>query len=201
MDYDSPQLVPIWKHDSGFFIEIISTWQRKNNAGAFARTFPGTHAIPGSIRPSPTWWRRSALGLSLPDYVGKVLPLVRHSKGRTCVYANWGYEESKHSLALADWLLRSRQRTDEYMADLDKRVFSRQWNLPENSPLGMLAYAMVQEHATFVNYNNLRKCVQARGGDPALEAVLGFVTIDEAAHYGIFKQFFAPSWNRIANRP
>ncbi len=132
-----------------------------------------------------------AVELYLPDYVGKVLPLVRHSKGRTWFYANWGYEESKHSLALADWLLRSRQRTDEYMADLDKRVFSRQWNLPENSPLGMLAYAMVQEHATFVNYNNLRKCVQARGGDPALEAVLGFVTIDEAAHYGIFKQFFA----------
>jgi hypothetical protein len=29
-----------------------------------------------------------------------------------------------------------------------------------------------------------------RGGDPALETILRFVTIDEAAHYGIFKQFF-----------
>ncbi len=38
--------------------------------------------------------------LYLPDYVGKVLPVVRHSKGRTWFYANWGYEESKHSLAL-----------------------------------------------------------------------------------------------------
>ncbi len=131
-----------------------------------------------------------AVELYLPDYVSKVLPVVRHSKGRAWFYANWGYEESKHSLALSDWLLRSRHRTDEHMADLDKKVFAREWNLPHESPLGMLAYAMVQEHATFVNYNNLRKRVQDLGGDPALDTILKFVSIDEAAHYGIFKQFF-----------
>jgi acyl-[acyl-carrier-protein] desaturase len=131
-----------------------------------------------------------AVEMYLPDYISKVLPLVRLSRGRAWYYANWGYEESKHSLALSDWLLRSKQRTDEYMVDLDTRVFAREWNLPQDSPLGMLAYAMVQEHATFINYRNLRKRVQAQGGDPALETILRFVTIDEAAHYGIFKQFF-----------
>ena len=131
-----------------------------------------------------------AVEMYLPDYTSKMFRLVRHSKGRAWFYANWGYEESKHSLALSDWLLRSRHRTDEQMADLDKKVFAREWNLPQDSPLGMLAYAMVQEHATFVNYRNLRQRVQAQGGDPALETILKFVTIDEAAHYGIFKQFF-----------
>jgi acyl-[acyl-carrier-protein] desaturase len=131
-----------------------------------------------------------AVELFLPDYTSKVLPIVRHSKARSWFYANWGYEESKHSLALSDWLLRSGHRTEEYMADLDDKVFTREWNLPYGSHLGMLAYAMVQEHATFINYRNLRQRVQAKGGDPALETLLTFVTLDEAAHYGIFKQFF-----------
>ena len=34
----------------------------------------------------------------------------------------------------------------------------------------MLAYAMVQEHATFINYRNLKHRAQAKGGDPALAA-------------------------------
>ncbi|HZZ77082.1 MAG TPA: acyl-ACP desaturase [Gemmataceae bacterium] len=128
--------------------------------------------------------------LYLPDYVSKVLPVVRHSRGRTWFYANWGYEESKHSLALSDWLLRSGHRSESYMADLEKKVFEREWNLPHDSALGMLAYAMVQEHATFINYRNLRKRVQEKGGDPALDKVLALVSVDEAAHFGLFKSFF-----------
>jgi acyl-[acyl-carrier-protein] desaturase len=128
--------------------------------------------------------------LYLPDYVSKVLPVVRQSKGRVWFYGNWGYEESKHSLALADWLVISKHRTEEYMADLEGRVFSREWNLPLGSAIGMLAYAMVQEHATFLNYRNLRQRVRDRGGDPALDRILGFITLDEAAHYGLFRSFF-----------
>jgi len=130
-----------------------------------------------------------AVELYLPDYVGKVLPIVRHSKSRTWFYANWGYEESKHSLALSDWLLRSGHRTEEYMFDLERKVFEREWNLPVGNALGMLAYAMVQEHATFINYRNLKQRVIAKGGDPALEKVLSFVSVDEAAHTGLFRSF------------
>src|SRR5215831_16403355 len=61
--------------------------------------------------------------LYLPDYVAKVLPVVRQCKARTWFYANWGYEESKHSLVLSDWLLRSGSRTDEQLVDLEKMVF------------------------------------------------------------------------------
>lgn len=128
--------------------------------------------------------------LYLPDYVGKVLPLVRNSKGRSWFYANWGYEESKHSMVLSDWLLRSGHRTDEHMADVERMVFERQWNLPQDSPIGMLAYAMVQEQATFLNYRNLKQRVAALGGDPALEKILSLVSVDEAAHYGLFKDLF-----------
>lgn len=132
----------------------------------------------------------TAIELYLPDYLGKILPVVRRSKGRVWFYANWGYEESKHSLALGDWLLKSGHRSDEYMADLEKRVFDNEWNLPEDSHLGMLAYAMVQEQVTFLNYRNLRARARALGGDPALEKLLGYVSIDEAAHHDFFKDCF-----------
>ncbi len=132
----------------------------------------------------------TAIELYLPDYIGKILPVVRPSKGRVWFYANWGYEESKHSMALGDWLLKSGHRSDEYMADLEKRVFANEWNLPEDSQLGMLAYAMVQEQVTFLNYRNLRHRTKALGGDPALEKLLGFVSVDERAHFDFFREVF-----------
>ncbi len=132
-----------------------------------------------------------AVELYLPDYTSKILPLVRQSKGRAWFYANWGYEESKHSLVLNDWLLKSKHRTDEQMADLEKMVYTHEWNLPQDSQLGMLAYAMVQEQATFLNYRNLKVRCHELGGDPALERILGFVSVDEAAHYGFFFDCFA----------
>ena len=128
-----------------------------------------------------------AVELFLPDYSAKILPLVRHSKGRTWFYANWGYEESKHSMALGDWLLKSGHRTEEYMADLEEKVFAREWNLPQDNHLGMLVYAMVQEEATFVNYRNLRDRCKLLGGDPALEKLLGFLAVDEKAHHSFFR--------------
>src|SRR5262252_8499910 len=59
-----------------------------------------------------------AIELYLPDYTSKILPVVRPSRGRTWFYANWGYEESKHSLVLADWLLKSGARSDEQLFDV-----------------------------------------------------------------------------------
>ena len=129
-----------------------------------------------------------AVELYLPDYTAKILPVVRNSRGRVWFYANWGYEESKHSLVLADWLLRSRHRTDEQMADLEKNVYEREWNLPQDSQLGMLVYAMVQELATGLNYRNLRRRVQENGGDPALDKLLMLVSVDEQAHYSFFRE-------------
>jgi acyl-[acyl-carrier-protein] desaturase len=129
-----------------------------------------------------------AVELYLPDYTSKILPVVRPCRGRTWFYANWGYEESKHSLALGDWLLRSGQRSEEQMADLEGKVFQRQWNLPHDSHLGMLVYAMVQELATWLNYRNLRRRVAERGGDPALEKLLLLLAVDEKAHYSFFQE-------------
>jgi acyl-[acyl-carrier-protein] desaturase len=128
-----------------------------------------------------------AVELYLPDYTSKILPVVRPSRGRTWFYANWGYEESKHSLALADWLLRSGARSEEQMTDLENEVFIREWNLPHDDHLGMLIYAMVQELATWLNYRNLRKHA-VEGDDEALATLLQYVAVDERAHFDFFRR-------------
>jgi acyl-[acyl-carrier-protein] desaturase len=129
-----------------------------------------------------------AVELYLPDYTSKILPVVRPSKGRTWFYANWGYEESKHSLALGDWLLKSGARSDEQMTDIERQVFEREWNLPHDNQLGMMVYAMVQELATWLNYRNLRNHAAGPDGDPALATLLQFVAVDEKAHFDFFRR-------------
>jgi acyl-[acyl-carrier-protein] desaturase len=128
-----------------------------------------------------------AVELYLPDYVGKNLPLIRAIRGRAWFTANWGYEESKHSLALGDWLLRSGMRTEEQMADLEKEVFQHEWNLPADNIRGIVCYSMTQELATWLNYRNLRQVV-GKEGDPALYRLLGFICTDERAHYDFFRK-------------
>jgi acyl-[acyl-carrier-protein] desaturase len=128
-----------------------------------------------------------AVELYLPDYLIKAIPSSRPSRARSWFYANWGYEESKHSLALGDWLLKSGMRTEEQISDLEGQVFENLWQIPHDNHVALLGYAMVQERATGLNYRNLRKQTQDRGGDPALEQLLMFVSVDEQAHYMFFR--------------
>src|SRR5437762_2865314 len=127
-----------------------------------------------------------AVELFLPDYVAKALPMIRANRGWSWFHANWGYEESKHSLALGDWLLRSGHRTEEQMADLEDLLSQNEWELPHDSPQGMLIYAMTQEMATWLHYRNLRLRVLEHG-DPALTTLLQFIAVDERAHHAFYK--------------
>lgn len=128
-----------------------------------------------------------AVEMYLPDYVSKALPMIRGNLGWAWFHANWGYEESKHSLALADWLVRSGFRTEEQLFDLQTNVFKHEWTPPLDSASGMLVYAMVQELATFLHYRNLLQHVRCRG-DAALARVLELVTVDERSHHAFYRQ-------------
>jgi acyl-[acyl-carrier-protein] desaturase len=125
-----------------------------------------------------------AVELHLPDYLANAMRCFQKSRARAWFYANWGYEESKHSLALGDWLLRSGSRTEEEMADLEGRVCDHPWNVPHDSVVAMTAYAMVQELSTGLVYRNLRH--HLGDDDPALARLLGFLSVDEQAHYNFF---------------
>jgi acyl-[acyl-carrier-protein] desaturase len=127
-----------------------------------------------------------AVELYLPDYLVNAMPWSRPSRARTWFYANWGYEESKHSLALHDWLLKSGMRSEERMADLEGQIYQHPWQLPHDNMVAMLAYAMVQERATALNYRNLRYRAREGGGDPALDRLLTLLAVDEQTHHSFF---------------
>jgi acyl-[acyl-carrier-protein] desaturase len=90
-------------------------------------------------------------------------------------------------MVLADWLLKSKHRTDEQMADLEGRVFATEWDLPYDNARAMVCYTTLQELATWLSYKNMRDSV-GENGDPALYRVLSLVAIDERAHYDFFKR-------------
>lgn len=126
-----------------------------------------------------------AVEMYLPDYTSQILPVVRASRGRAWFAANWGYEESKHSLAMEDWLLKSGHRSEEQMHDLENQVVEHPWKIPAGDVRGLLIYSMVQEHATWLHYRNMRNYL-GKDGDPALFRLLSLITVDERAHYDFF---------------
>src|SRR5580700_2873220 len=79
-----------------------------------------------------------AVELFLPDYTSKILHLVRKSRGRAWFQANWGYEESKHSLALEQWLIRSGKRSVKEINEFTEQVLQNEWNLPFETPRQMM---------------------------------------------------------------
>ncbi len=127
-----------------------------------------------------------AVELYLPDYTSKILHLIRASRGRAWFQANWGYEESKHSLALEMWLTKSGSRTDDQIREFEEQILGREWNLPYHTPLEMMLYTTLQEFATAVNYRGLRQVAQA-ADDPAMDRLLALLARDEVGHFQFFK--------------
>jgi acyl-[acyl-carrier-protein] desaturase len=127
-----------------------------------------------------------AVELYVPDYTSRILELVRKSRGRAWFQANWGYEESKHSMVLEQWLLRSGKRTLNDLNNFSEQVLQREWSLPFETPRQMLIYTTFQEFSTSLNYRKLRhKAIEQN--DPALTTLLGLVARDESAHYHFFQ--------------
>jgi acyl-[acyl-carrier-protein] desaturase len=127
-----------------------------------------------------------AVELYLPDYTSKILHLIRASRGRAWFQANWGYEESKHSLGLEMWLTKSGGRTDNQIREFEEMILGREWNLPYQTPLEMMIYTTLQEFATALNYRGLRRVAEV-SDDPALSKLLALLARDEVGHFQFFK--------------
>src|SRR4028118_586865 len=127
-----------------------------------------------------------AVEMYLPDFTSKMLHMIRRSRGRAWFHINWGYEESKHSMALEAWLLASGHRTEEQRETFEKELLEAEWELPFDHPRQMVCYTMIQELATFWNYRNLEK-IAAQEGDWALVTALRVISVDERVHYNFFR--------------
>jgi acyl-[acyl-carrier-protein] desaturase len=117
----------------------------------------------------------------LPDYVAGGINIVRNYFGQAWFQANWAYEESKHSLVLTHYLLRTGKRTDEQMFDLQNRIFDKKWALPFTTARQMTFYGCVQEMATFVIYVKHRDRAAAENDD-CLRTIYDHIARDEIAH-------------------
>ena len=73
----------------------------------------------------------------LPDYVAKSLPM-RQKRGWSWFQFNWAYERASTRWP---WRLAQRLRTEEQMFDLQQEVYAHEWQLPMDSPSGMVIYA------------------------------------------------------------
>ena len=124
----------------------------------------------------------ASVEMYLPDYVAGGINSVRDYFGRAWWQANWGYEESKHSLALGEYLLRSGKRTREQWLLHQRRLFEGpQWKVPFETARQMTAYGMIQEQATFLIYCKHREMAKAEG-DECLRTIYDYVARDEVAH-------------------
>jgi acyl-[acyl-carrier-protein] desaturase len=122
-----------------------------------------------------------AVEMYLPDYVAGGINVVRHCFGQAWFQANWAYEESKHALALTEYLMRSGKRTEEQMADFQNRIFEKTWQVPFSTPRLMTLYGVVQEMATFVIYLKQRERAAAENC-AALHQIYQLIARDEIAH-------------------
>ncbi|MGH7284419.1 MAG: acyl-ACP desaturase [Polyangiaceae bacterium] len=117
----------------------------------------------------------------LPDYVSQGINIVRPYFGQAWFSANWAYEESKHSLALMEYLLRSKKRTPEQMFDLQNELMKIEWKLPFDTSRQMTIYGCFQEMATFVIY--VKQEARAKEvGDECLASIFRYNARDEIAH-------------------
>lgn len=123
-----------------------------------------------------------AVELYLPDYIAGGLNAVRPYFGQLWFQANWGYEESKHSLGLMEYLVRSGKRTQRQMFELQQRTFSRKWVAPFDTARRMTIYGMFQEQATFLIYVKQREAAKEKENDECLYTLYDFIARDEIAH-------------------
>ncbi len=143
------------------------------------------------------------------DYVEDSMRLVGKMRDRRNIQLQWGAEELKHAESWELVLLHSGSRTEEQLSTYRDKVAEHTWRMKDNhpgldTPLGVVVYAMVQERATFFNYDELRKRIRseygltdkstpeerARGKQVGAAAAFKIVANDEIAHHGIFLQLF-----------
>ncbi|HMQ54174.1 MAG TPA: hypothetical protein PKE64_03655 [Anaerolineae bacterium] len=138
------------------------------------------------------------------DYVEESLEMLRDHRSRRNMQLQWGAEEAKHGQAWEIVLKHSGQRTDEELETYLNKVRDYHWTLKDHpgmdTPLGVSAYAMVQERATFYNYQEVRLRIRQeyglpeqvtpeekqRGYEVGASEAFKVVGSDEVAHHGVF---------------
>jgi acyl-[acyl-carrier-protein] desaturase len=122
-----------------------------------------------------------------PDYASNGLALTRTRFGSAWFQMCWTQEEAKHGLVFREYLLRSGLRSEAQMGQLEDDLFAQSWQLPFKTARLMACYGALQEAATFLAYKAQKELARDEG-DEVLETIFGFVSRDEAAHAGFYRE-------------
>ena len=99
----------------------------------------------------------------------------------------WTAEESRHALAIRDYLIHSGRCTGWFDSDDYERRRMRMlrggWHPNRKSPLRFLAYVSVQELATRISHRRTGQL----SGDPTLDKLLAQVAADENLHMILYR--------------
>jgi acyl-[acyl-carrier-protein] desaturase len=138
------------------------------------------------------------------DYVLNGLEVFRNNRTRRNLQLQWGAEEMKHGVAWEQVLLHSGARTEEQLKEYCAKVAEHRWSHLNHKgmdkPLGVNIYAMVQERATYFNYEQVRLRIRQeyglperitpeeklRGKEVGAAEAFRVVSVDEIAHHAIF---------------
>jgi acyl-[acyl-carrier-protein] desaturase len=126
----------------------------------------------------------------LPDYVAQGISTLRSSFGQAWFQASWAYEESKHSLVLREYLLRTGQRTMDQVLAFEREILGRRWEKPFSTPRQMTLYGAIQEMTTFVIYHKQERLARERG-DELLASIYSLIARDEIAHCRFYEKVAA----------
>jgi acyl-[acyl-carrier-protein] desaturase len=138
--------------------------------------------------------------LLLPDYSEQLIHRLRGSRGRAWFLTRWSYEEGKHLLVLAEWLMRSGKRTDDQLKESSYQVLGeRSWRLSFEDPIAAMAETLLREHQEIVRYERLLPRAHAEH-DGALSAVLHQLLSDEMEHRAFFRDALLLLKERLPDR-
>jgi acyl-[acyl-carrier-protein] desaturase len=123
-------------------------------------------------------WRDATL---LPDYAALNQNLLRASRGRAWFWTHWSYEESKHLVALQEWLTRKGGWSETDLADAADELLSRyRWEPPCDEATCVCVDALLYELYQLEKLEAL--AVQATAeGQSALTALTGYLIADDQA--------------------
>lgn len=116
----------------------------------------------------------------LPDYAAQGLSLLRASRGRAWFWTRWNYEESKHQLALQEWLLRRGGWEDSAVRALTDGLLAHYfWEPPCTDAACVLVDALLFELLELEKLTALKAQAEAEGDSVLATLATHLIADDE----------------------
>ena len=123
-------------------------------------------------------WRDATL---LPDYAAINQNLLRASRGRAWFWTHWSYEESKHLLALQEWLTRKGGWEASALATASEEILAHyRWEPPCDEATCVCVDALLYELSQIEKLEALAALARSEG-ESVLTDLTGFLIADDQA--------------------